>query len=212
MKSDSPTFVVAKRRPVVLSKVESSRVLYTSPPQVVNRPLVSYLVEFNKNHKGTHYVECNVLGCHRIAKIETKCLVHADGWSNLHVARPKSITTCRYRKCPLPATAMKYCAEHVKGRQCQKDGCWKYALRGGFCIAHGGGKPCANEHCTTIAQSGGFCKAHGGGSRCRTAGCDRIARKYGRCIRHGGRNVCTETDCFKSAHGGGKCIAHVRIL
>jgi hypothetical protein len=99
-------------------------------------------------------------------------------------------------------------------RQCELEGCSKWAASGGtpHCIAHGGGKRCQHEGCIKAAAGGGtlHCRAHGGGKRCQEEGCSKSAQgDTGFCIAHGGGRRCQTEDCLKSARGDtGHCSAH----
>ena len=91
-------------------------------------------------------------------------------------------------------------------RQCELEGCSKWAASGGtpHCIAHGGGKRCQHEGCIKAAAGGGtlHCRAHGGGKRCQEEGCSKSAQgDTGFCIAHGGGRRCQTEDCLKSARG-----------
>ena len=61
-------------------------------------------------------------------------------------------------------------------RQCELEGCSKWAQSGGtpHCKAHGGGKRCQHEGCCKSAIGDTeHCKAHGGGRRCQQDGCTK---------------------------------------
>jgi hypothetical protein len=62
-------------------------------------------------------------------------------------------------------------------RECELEGCSKWAIGGGtpHCVTHGGGRRCQHKGCPKAAQGGGtpHCWAHGGGKRCQHEGCTK---------------------------------------
>jgi hypothetical protein len=98
-------------------------------------------------------------------------------------------------------------------RQCELEGCTKWAQTGGtpFCIAHGGGKRWQEESCTKSARPGTqHCSAHGGGRRCQTVDCTKSALgDTGHCRVHGGGRRCQDEGCTKCAQSDtGHCVLH----
>ena len=111
-----------------------------------------------------------------------------------------------------------------KRKCCKREGCAKWAVRGGVCQRHGAVVKqkktcCKREGCANQAVQGGVCQRHGAvvtRTCCSHLGCTNIAKRAGVCKRHGANVVprcnyegCT---CYAQIHMGGLCNFHKSLV